>query len=147
MSEREPQEWPLEIETEIPKDLAEQIKERYEEWTREFREDDLQPLEFIAQTVESFIEKYPRSENIDVRNSFEIGMMLLAFLIEKGAEWDPNKKSSVRRVAIRLMQYGDITRFGSACDTLIPLLEARQEEIPSEEKSFVSKLLYRLEPC
>jgi hypothetical protein len=143
--EANPQEISADIENEIPGGIVERIRERYESWTEEFlkkeEEENLQPLQFIEQTVESFTEQYKGSEQIDVKNSFEIGMMLLALLIEKGAEWGSNKKASVRRVAIKLIQNGDISRFHSAYNSLIPLLDERQEDVPPDERGFIEKYI------
>ena len=73
-----PQERVSDIENEIPG----RIIARYQTWTEEFlkreEEDNLLPLQFIEKTVESFTERYKGSEQIDVKNPFDIGMMLLA---------------------------------------------------------------------
>lgn len=144
--EANPQEISPDIENEIPGDIIERIKERYEIWTEDLLKkeevDNLLPLGFIEKTVESFIERYKESEQMDVKNPFEIGTMLLALLIEKGAEWGSNKKASVRRVAIKLMQNGDISGFHSAYNSIRPLLDERQEDVPPDERRFIEKYIH-----
>jgi len=75
----------------------ESLNESLELFKEKEAEDSLDPVSFLAETVEVWEEQHERSEHINIMSPFDRVNFLLGLLIEKSGGWSAQKRTTVRR--------------------------------------------------
>lgn len=80
------------------------INEGLKDFQERESEEALNPERFMTEIMEAWERRHQGSENLDVMSPFERVELLLALLVEQGADWPAQKRAAVRRVVYGFAQ-------------------------------------------